>query len=212
MIDPARFWNAIAAKYARTPVADPAAFERKIEATLARMRPDHHILDVGCGTGSFALRLAPHAAHVHGLDIASEMVRIAREKAVNAGVPNVTFHVGAFDDTLRAFAPESLDGVCAYNILHLVDDRAAALARIYGLLKPGGFFVQSTACLGESWVPYRPVLAVMRAMGKAPSVAILRKATLVEEMRAAGFVEVVQPEVGAKGTIAFLVARKPVGR
>lgn len=136
MTDPARFWNAIAAKYARTPVADPAAFERKIEATLARMRPDHTILDVGCGTGSFALRLAPHAAHVHGLDIASEMVRIAREKAVNAGVPNVTFHVGAFDDTLRAFAPESLDGVCAYNILHLVDDRAAALARIYGLPTP----------------------------------------------------------------------------
>ncbi|MCA9713107.1 MAG: class I SAM-dependent methyltransferase, partial [Myxococcales bacterium] len=119
----AAFWNEQAERYAAKPVADPDAFERKIAVTLARTRPSHTVLDIGCGTGSLALRLAPSAAQLHGLDISSEMVRIARGKAAAQQVDNVTFHVGPFDDSFAALAPGSLDGVCAYSILHLVDDR-----------------------------------------------------------------------------------------
>ena len=90
-----------------------------------------------------------------------------------------------------------------------MEDRADALARIHDLLKPGGFFVSSTVCLGDSWVPYRPVLAVMRWLGKAPMVKIFSVQTLVDELRAAGFEDIEQPDVGAESTIAFLVARKP---
>lgn len=209
MTDNALFWNGIAEKYARTPVANPAAFDRKIALTKARMRPEHHLLEIGCGTGSLALRLAPSAAQIHGLDISTEMVRIARGKAAAAGVDNVTFHVGPFDDSFTAFAPESFDGICAYSILHLMEDRPAALARMFSLLKPGGFFASSTAVLGESLVPYRPILAVARALGKAPMVKVLRKTTLEAEVRTAGFVDVQQPDVGAERTIAFMLATKP---
>ncbi|MBK6579092.1 MAG: class I SAM-dependent methyltransferase [Sandaracinaceae bacterium] len=212
MTDNALFWNGIAEKYARTPVANPAAFDRKIALTKARMRPEHHLLEIGCGTGSLALRLAPSAAQIHGLDISTEMVRIARGKAAAAGVDNVTFHVGPFDDSFTAFAPESFDGICAYSILHLMEDRPAALARMFSLLKPGGFFASSTAVLGESLVPYRPILAVARAFGKAPEVVtVLRKSMLEAEVRAAGFVDVQQPDVGAEPTIAFMLATKPLG-
>ena len=210
MTDHALFWNGIAEKYAKQPVGNPAAFDRKIELTKARMRPEHHLLEIGCGTGSLALRLAPSAAHIHGLDISPEMVRIARDKVANAGVDNITFHVGAFDDTFTTFAPETFDGVCAYSILHLVEDRPAALRRMFALLRPGGFFVSSTATLGESLVPYRPILAVARALGKAPMVKVMNKATLEAEVRAAGFVDVQQPDVGAEATIAFMLATKPV--
>jgi arsenite methyltransferase len=206
----ATFWNRIAEKYSRQPVEDPAAFERKIAITKQRMRPDHVVLDVGCGTGSLALRLAANAAEIHGLDVSSEMIRIARDKAARANAENVFFHVGPFDNAFDAFAPGALDGVCAYSILHLVEDRQAALERIYRLLKPGGFFVSSTTCLGESRAPYRPLLAVMRALGKAPWVSILTKAQLASELQRAGFVDVTQPDVGAKATIAFMVAHKPL--
>jgi arsenite methyltransferase len=206
--DPA-FWNNLAEKYARTPVKDPAAFERKIAITKARMAPRDVILDIGCGTGSLALLLAPSAARVHGLDLSSEMIRIANGKATAQNVGNVTFDVGPFDDTFTTFAPGSLDGVCAYSLLHLVADRPAALARIHRLLKPGGFFISSTVCLGESWVPYRPLLAVMRWFNKAPMVKIISKRTLGDEIRGAGFVDVSQPDVGAEPTIAFVVATKP---
>lgn len=204
----ATFWNELAERYARQPVANPAAFERKIEVTRARMKPTDAVLDVGCGTGSLALRLASAAASVHGLDISSEMIRIARSKGNAEGAANVSFHVGALD-SFDLIAPGSLDGVCAYSLLHLVDDLPAALGRIYGLLRPGGFFVSSTVCLGESWLPYRPILEVMRWLGKAPRVLTLRKRALEEELRRAGFDGLAQPDVGAESTIAFIVAEKP---
>lgn len=209
MTTDAAFWDGIAERYAKKPVENPDAFERKIDLTKRHMEPTDVVLDIGCGTGSLALRLAPHAAHVHGLDLSTEMIRIARDKAEASGTANVTFHCGPFDERFTACAPESLDGVCAYSILHLLDDRPAALRRIHRLLKPGGFFIASTACLGETWVPYGPLLRIMRALGKAPKVGVFSKRALVEEMERAGFVEVEQPDVGAKAIIGFTVARKP---
>lgn len=205
----AAFWDRMAERYAKQPVANPDAFEEKIAITKARMSPLDVVLDIGCGTGSLALRLAPSAAHVHGLDVSSEMVRIANAKAEAQRLGNVTFHAGAFDESFTKFGDSSLDGICAFSILHLVQDRAAALAQIYRLLKPGGFFVSSTVCLGESWVPYRPVITLMRWMGKAPMVKIFDKSTLASEMERTGFSDMRHPQVGAKPIIAFTVASKP---
>jgi arsenite methyltransferase len=162
----AAFWNNLAEKYARKPVENPTAFERKIAITKSLMTPSDVVLDVGCGTGSLALRLSPCGAHVHGLDLSSEMIRIARGKAKAAEVTNVTFHVGPFDDSFTAFEDESFRGICAYSLLHLVDDLPAALLRI--------------------------------------------QRTLEDAVRRAGFVDIVQPDVGAEPTIAFMVATKPL--
>jgi ubiquinone/menaquinone biosynthesis C-methylase UbiE len=205
----ATFWDGAAEKYARKPVANPDAFERKIAITKSRMSPQDVVLDIGCGTGSLAMRLAPHAAHVHGLDVSGAMVRLANDKARAQGVDNVTFHTGPFDASFTASKAESLDGICAYSLLHLVEDQSAALAQIFGLLRPGGFFVSSTVCLGESWMPFRPILGVMRWLGKAPMVKSFSRRVLVDEIRRAGFVDIEQPDVGAKPMIAFVVASKP---
>lgn len=205
----AAFWNRIATRYAQQPVDDPAAFDRKIALTRARMKPGDVVLDIGCGTGSLALRLAESGAQVHGLDYSAAMVDIARGKAAAQGAQNVTFHLGAFDETFTALAPGTLDGVYAGSLLHLVPDRDAVLRRAFGLLKPGGFFVSSTVCLGESWVPLSPVLRVMRWLGRAPAVWCLSRAALVREIAEAGFVDVTEPDVGAAPKIAFVMAGRP---
>jgi len=205
----AAFWNALAEKYSKQPVADPAAFERKIAITQSLMTATDVVLDIGCGTGSLALRLAPSGAHIHGLDVSSEMVRIARAKASAAAAGNVTFHVGAFDESFTAFPDASLHGICAYSLLHLVADVPAVLAHVYRLLAPGGFFVSSNVCLGESRLPYALLLRILRALGKAPRVNILRKAALEDSVKRAGFVDVSWPDVGAKPVVGFMVAAKP---
>ncbi len=205
----AAFWNQLAEEYAQKPVENPDAFERKIAITKARMTPRDTVLDIGCGTGSLALRLAPNGAQIHGLDLSSEMIRIANHKAQTQNVSNVTFHIGAFDDSFTACKDQSLDGICAYSLLHLVEDRTATLQQIYRLLKPGGFFVSSTVCLGNSWVPYPVILRVMRWLGKAPMVKTIAVQTLEQEVLQAGFIDLSKPDVGAKDTTAFMVATKP---
>jgi arsenite methyltransferase len=205
----ARFWDGMAEKYSRMPVGNPQAFERKIAITRARLTPQSIVLDIGCGTGSLALLLAPSAGHVHGLDYSSAMIRIARDKAQAQQVGNVSFHVGAFDDGFSAFADGSVDLICAYSLLHLLDDPAAGLQRIQRLLKPGGVLVSSTVCLGESWLPYGALLRVMRWVGKAPPVRILSRRELQQAMCDAGLVDIEQPDVGAEKIVGFFVARKP---
>lgn len=202
------FWDGIAEKYSRRPVDDPAAFDRKTAFTKALIGPGRVLLDVGCGTGSLALRLADSGAEIHALDASAEMIRIARSKKDDQGADNVTFHRGAFDASFERFLPESLDVVCAYSLLHLAGDRSGMLAHAHRLLKPGGRFISSTLCLGESWAPYGLLLGVMRRLGKAPHVSIFTKETLLADIRQAGFENVHEVDVGAISTVAFISAEK----
>ena len=202
------FWNNIAERYAQKPVANPDAYQAKLKATKARLRPQDTVLDIGCGTGSLALELAPHVSEVHSVDISSEMIRIANQKAAAAGVDNVTFHAATVAE-LPPFGPERFDVVCAFNILHLVKDLPGALARLYALLKPGGHFISTTPCLGEGFVPYKPIITVMRWLGKAQAVEVFPVARLEAEMGKAGFVELERPTVSSDKTTAFVLARKP---
>lgn len=201
----ATFWNNLAEEYAAKPVELPEAFDRKTEITRALIGPDTVVLDVGCGTGSFLLRLAPHAGELHGVDFSSEMIRIARDKA--QGVDHLTFHVCPLDE--MPFEEGAFDVVCAYSILHLVEDREAALETLFRLVKPGGHLVHSTVCLGESWVPMGAIVSVMRFFGKAPFVGDFSKADLDADMRSVGFVDIAHHDVGQKKRTAFGTARRP---
>lgn len=203
-----RFWDKYAAKYSLQPIADPNAFERKIAITRSLLRPTDHILDVGCGTGSLSLRLAPFVAHAYGLDYSRAMIDIARQKARTLDVPNASFEVGAADGT-TPFQQASFDAITAYSLLHLVLERRPLLQQIHRLLKPGGCFVSSTACLEHLRLPYRQILPLVRFLGLAPNVAVLSAVQVEHEIRAAGFVDVQLLDVGAKPEVAFIVAKKP---
>jgi arsenite methyltransferase len=204
----AKFWDGIAEKYAAKPVENIEAFERKKAITREHLRPGCTVLELGCGTGSLALSMAPFAGHIQALDVSAEMLRIADRKKQAAGVTNVTFQQGTLDE-LGTDQRDHFDCVWAYSILHLVPDRTRTLATLFDLLKPGGSFIASNVCLGGTWVPYGPLIALLRWFGKAPVVHLYDRETIHREMREAGFVEIEEKEVGGGQTVAFIVAKKP---
>ena len=89
----ARFWDRIARKYAADPIADMAGYERTLERTRHFLQSDHIVFELGCGTGTTALKLAPAVGRILATDVSSEMISIAREKAAGEGHLNVAFEV-----------------------------------------------------------------------------------------------------------------------
>lgn len=55
----AKFWDQVAAGYARRPIADEAAYQKKLQVTREYFQPSMNVLEFGCGTGSTAIAHAP---------------------------------------------------------------------------------------------------------------------------------------------------------
>src|SRR5438309_6423363 len=73
-----------AARFERAPVqTDPVALARMVE--FARLQADSRVLDAGCGPGLVAEAFLAAGHRVHGVDLAGEMVRRARERCVRFG-------------------------------------------------------------------------------------------------------------------------------
>ena len=83
MSQPSRFWDKIADRYAKKPVSDEAAYQKKLRVTRDYLRPDMDVLEFGCGTGSTAITHAPFVKHIQAIDISSRMIEIAHGKVTS---------------------------------------------------------------------------------------------------------------------------------
>jgi SAM-dependent methyltransferase len=106
---------------------------------LGDIRPGERVVDCGSGAGADALiaaRLAGPTGGVIGVDMTPEMLATARANAVEAGFTNVEFREGL----LEALPVETgwADVVISNGVLNLVPDKAAALAEMHRVLRPGG--------------------------------------------------------------------------
>ncbi len=206
----ARFWDRIARKYAADPVADPAGYETTLARVQGLLSAEQEVLEIGCGTGTTALRLAPGTRRLLATDVSTEMIAIAREKLSARTVPQLSFAVADAD------APEigqgAYDAVLAFNLLHLVDNLDQALRQATLALRPGGLLISKSPCIAEMnpLVPYL-VLPLMKAIGKAPQVLCFKEQDLLAAITRQGL-EIVNVErhgTRGKDIRAFIVARKP---
>ena len=100
--------------------------------TRAALRPGERVLDVGCGTGTLAIRAAGEGSEVIGIDPAAKMVERSRMKAAEAG-SSARFQVGVAENL--AFEDESFDVVLCTLVLHhlppgMQDDCLKEMARV----------------------------------------------------------------------------------
>lgn len=217
LADSARFWNKAARKYAASAIADPQGYERTLRRVLDILMPTDQVLELGCGTGTTALRLAPATAHFTAADISPAMVEIARNKLVDAP-PDVhsmlSFEVADANAGLPAPVARGWDVVLAFNLLHLVPDIDASLAQVVRHLRPGGRFISKTPCIAHMnrLVPY-VALPIMRALGFTPPVQVLTQGQLIAAIKRSGLIiESIEHHASADSSRdwrPFVIASKP---
>ena len=206
----ARFWDRIARKYAADPIADLPGYEATLRRVQRLLTSEMNVLEIGCGTGSTALRLAPFTRRLLATDVSAGMIAIAREKLAAEPVPQLAFAVA--DADAPALALGDHHAVLAFNLLHLVSDLEGALGSMAQALRPGGLLISKTACISEmNWLIPWLAIPVMRAIGKAPHVLCFDAVALQAAMIRQGLeIEAVERH-GTKGKDirVFIVARKP---
>lgn len=204
----AAFWDRVADKYARAPIKDQESYAYTLGRTRHYLHPEDRVLELGCGTGSTALELAPLVSEIVATDISGAMLDKARDKAADQGVDTVTF---AQADAQHA--PNGpFDVVMAFNLLHLVEDLDGTLAAIAERTRPGGLFISKTFCMPQRWnwitLLVHTVLPVMQLIGKAPYLARLSAADLDRAILAAGFELIETGQGPTKDPRRYLVARR----
>jgi len=204
----ARFWDRASRKYAQSAISDQAGYERSLDRTRALLGSGDRVLELGCGTGTTALRLAGGVQHYLATDISAGMIAIANEKHAAEPIPALVFRAATAEDLATDAA--RFDAVLAFNYLHLVRDLAGTLRHVHTLLAADGLFISKTPCLGDMNPLIRLALPAMRAIGKAPHVGVFRGAELSQQISAAGFDILAAESHATKGAYnrPYIVARK----
>lgn len=111
---------------------------------------DCTVLDMGCGTGTVALSMAPYAKSVLGVDIDDHLLDLARKEADRTGIENVSFiNLSAYDFR----SSDSFDVVILSDVLEHVPDQEALLKQCLGFLAPQGVMYMNTP---NKWFPMEP--------------------------------------------------------
>jgi 2-polyprenyl-3-methyl-5-hydroxy-6-metoxy-1,4-benzoquinol methylase len=141
------FWDRIAEKYDEAEERFEPIHTKILQFTKSYLNGNDIVLDYGCATGSKAFKLASTVKEIHGIDISSKMIEIARRRLASSNVKNISFtQTILFDEKLKE---ESFDVILAIAILHSLENNYQVVQRIAELLKPGGLFISATPCLKE---------------------------------------------------------------
>jgi ubiquinone/menaquinone biosynthesis C-methylase UbiE len=200
-----RFWDRIAERYSKKPVADEAAYRNKLQVTREYFHPEMMVLEFGCGTGTTALIHAPYVRHIRAIDISSKMIEIARGKAEAEKIENVDFEQASIEDII--VPDQSLDAVLGHSILHLLANWEEVITKVHRVLKPNGIFVSSTACIADTMKFFKFIAPAGRFLGLMPLVSVFSTQELQHNLTNAGFEIGYQWQPG-KGKAVFIVARK----
>ncbi len=104
--------------------------------TAAGSGPFKRLVDLGSGTGRMLTLLGPHADAALGLDLSQQMLNLARNRVVEAGLARCELRHG--DIFATRLANESADLVVVHQVLHYLADPAAAVKEAARIVAGGG--------------------------------------------------------------------------
>lgn len=171
------------------------------EAWLTEHMSGGSILDAGCGTGLFSIRMAQRGFNVTAVDIAPKMVNATRQAAISAGVDGqMSFHAGDIETVLseptlseptlsladKLDAPAGFDAVVCFDVLvHYPEEAFVPLCTQLAQ--------QSSGRLLITYAPYSRLLATLHWIGgffpkgeRRTEIQMIRDVVVADALAAAG--------------------------
>jgi ubiquinone/menaquinone biosynthesis C-methylase UbiE len=108
-----------------------------------------HVLDYGCGPGSYIAplaKLAGKSGKIYALDVHPLAIQAVQRLALKKGLENIQT---ILSDCKTELPPSSVDVVLLYDILHDLDNAGGVLAELHRILKPKGILSLSDHHLKE---------------------------------------------------------------
>jgi ubiquinone/menaquinone biosynthesis C-methylase UbiE len=145
-------FNAVAGSYDNWYESKTGGFADMVETKLAlEMFAPYKgmkVLDVGCGTGNFSIKLARLECEVTGIDVSGEMIGIAREKTLKSK-PDIDFlcmdvHKTGFDDGY-------FDGAFSMAAFEFIERPLLAFNEIFRVVKKSGRILIGTINKSSRW-------------------------------------------------------------
>jgi cyclopropane fatty-acyl-phospholipid synthase-like methyltransferase len=164
-----------------------AASARTTDLVAERLElaPGQRVLDIGCGNGAPAARIATrNHVQVTGVTVSQHQLQLAQDRAEHGeSAGQVSFQ---FADAMDLpFDAASFDGAYAIESLVHMRDKDAALGHIARVLRPGGRFVVADLCLDET-VDDQGAETVEQVRGLFPMATILSADDYRETLERAG--------------------------
>lgn len=126
------------------------ALETECAFSLFEPHVGMKVLDAGCGTGNFSMKMARLGADVEGVDLSEPMIGYAKEKAAASEYSKqLNFQVG--DLYALNFAEESFDAVLSMAAFEFIHDDLKALNEFMRVVKPGGYVLIGTITGNSDW-------------------------------------------------------------
>jgi ubiquinone/menaquinone biosynthesis C-methylase UbiE len=128
------------------------AFADQVQTELAfsllKPEKDMRILDIGCGTGNFSIKLAKMGLDVTGIDVSEKMLKVAENKAKEEGL-NINFiNMDAHD---MIFEDNSFDAALSMAVIEFIDKPEKILNEIFRVVKKGGKILIGTINRDSKW-------------------------------------------------------------
>lgn len=115
---------------------------------LIKVHEGMKILDIGCGTGNFSIKLAKMGCHITGIDVSEKMLLIAGEKASEQNI-NIDFI--NMDAKKLKFADNEFDLVISMAAIEFIDDMPSVMDEIFRVVKTGGQVLIGTINGDSDW-------------------------------------------------------------
>ncbi len=204
------FWDKASKNYDKTEERFEYIHKKARANTKKYLKESQIVLDYGCGTGTASCEFASLVKEINGIDISSEMIRIAKEKSAASEVDNVNFEKADIFD--NRYQSESFDVILAFNMLHTVPNPQSVVQRVNDLLKHEGLFISITPCLGQkmSFLVNLQIqfVRVLCKLGVIPIPIRRIKSTDIDDLLAIGNFQPIESEKIFKGASSYFVTAK----